>query len=57
MGRTVFTGPQFLYSSAIPLLPLWFVLRVQILSDCTVDLNLSSLYGSYSIYGAAVPVQ
>ena len=35
MGRTACTGPQCLYSTAIPLLPLWAVRSVQSLSACT----------------------
>jgi len=36
MGLTVFTDPQCLYSTAIPLLPLWGVRSVQNLSACTL---------------------
>ena len=35
MGRTACTEPQCLYSTAIPLLPLWTVRPVQSLSACT----------------------
>ena len=35
MGRTACTDPQCLYSTAIPLLPLWGVRPVQSLSACT----------------------
>ena len=42
MGRTACTEPQYLYSTAIPLLPLLAVRHVQSLSDCTVELNLYS---------------
>ena len=35
MGRTACTEPQCLYSTAIPLLPLWAVRPVQSLSACT----------------------
>jgi hypothetical protein len=35
MGLTVCTEPQFLYSTAIPLLALWAVRSVQSLSACT----------------------
>jgi len=38
MGRTACTEPQCLYSTAIPLLPLWTVRPVQSLSACTVEL-------------------
>jgi hypothetical protein len=57
MGRTVFTGPQCLYSRIITLLPLWAVRSAQSLSACTVELYLYSLYGPYSMYRASVPVQ
>jgi len=36
IGRTDCTEPQCLYSTAIPLLPLWAVRPVQSLSACTV---------------------
>jgi len=45
MGRTNCTDPQFLYSSAIPLLPLLAVRPVQSLSACTVQLYLYSPHG------------
>jgi hypothetical protein len=35
MGRMACTEPQYLYSRAIPLLPLWVVWPVQSLSACT----------------------
>ena len=35
MGRTACTEPQCLYSTAIPLLPLWTVRAVHSLSACT----------------------
>jgi hypothetical protein len=35
MGRTDCTEPQCLYSTAVPLLPLWAVRPVQSLSACT----------------------
>jgi len=38
MDRTDCTEPQCLYSTAIPLLPLWIVQSVQGLSACTVQL-------------------
>jgi len=57
MGRTACTEPQCLYSRAIPLLPLWAVQPVQILSACTVQLYLYSPYGPYGLYRASVPVQ
>jgi hypothetical protein len=57
MGHTACTEPQFLYSRAIPLLPLWAVRPVQSLSACTVELYLYSPYGPYGLYRASVPVQ
>jgi len=57
MGRTACTEPQCLYSTAIPLLPLWAVGTVQSLSACTVELYLYSPYGPYGLYRASVPVQ
>ena len=36
MGCTVCTEPQCLYSTAIPLLPLWAVRPVQSLSACVI---------------------
>ena len=57
MGRTAFTEPQCLYSTAIPLLPLWAIRPVQSLSACTVQLYLFSPYGPYGLYRASVPVQ
>ena len=47
MDRTACTEPQCLYSTAIPLLPLWAVLPVQSLSACTVQLYLYPPYGPY----------
>ena len=35
MGRTAFTQPQCLYSTVIPLLPLWAIRPAQSLSACT----------------------
>jgi len=57
MGRTACTEPQCLYSTAIPLFPLWAVLPVQSLSACTVQLYLYSPYGPYGLYRPSVPVQ
>jgi len=57
MGRTVCTEPQCLYSTAIPLFPLWTVRPLQSLSACTVELYLYSHYGPYGLYRASVPVQ
>jgi len=57
MSRTVSTEPQCLYSTAIPLLPLWAIQSVQSLSTCTVQLYLYFPYRPYSLYRASVPVQ
>ena len=57
MDRTACTEPQCLYSTAVPLLPLWAVRLVQSLSACTVELYLYSPYGPYGLYRASVPVQ
>jgi hypothetical protein len=56
-GRTACTHPQCLYSTAIPLIPLWAVLPVQSLSECTVQLYHYSSYGPHCLYRAKVPVQ
>jgi len=47
-GRTACTEPQCLYSTDIPLLPLWALRPVQNLSACTVQIYLYSPYGPYS---------
>ena len=57
MDRTACTDPQCLYSTAIPLLPLWAVRPVHSLSACTVQLYLYSPYGPYGLYRAPVNVQ
>ena len=57
IGRTACTYPQYLYSTAIPLLPLLAIRPVQSLSACTVQLYLYSPYWPYSLYRASVPVQ
>jgi hypothetical protein len=57
MGRTACTEPQYLYSRAIPLLPLQAIRPVQSLSACTIELYLYSPYGPYGLYRASVPVQ
>ena len=45
MGRTACTEPECLYSTAIPLLPLWTVRPVQSLSACTrVHFSVFLLY-------------
>ena len=45
MGRMDCTEPQCLYSTDIPLLPIWTVRPVQNLSVCTVQLYLYSHNG------------
>jgi len=57
MCRTACTEPQCLYSTAIPLLPLWAVRPVQNFSACTVELYHYSPYGPYGLYRASVRVQ
>jgi len=57
MVRTACTEPQCMYSTAIPLLPLWTVRPVQSLSACTLQLYLYSPYGPHGLYRASVPVQ
>ena len=57
MDRRACTEPQCLYSTAVPLFPLWAVRPVQSLSACTVELYLYSPYGPYDLYRASVPVQ
>ena len=57
MDRTASTEPQCLYSTAIPVLPLWTVRPVQSLSACTVQLYLYSPYGPYGLYRTSMPVQ
>ena len=57
MDRTACTESQCLYSTAIPLLPLWSARPVQNLSACTVQLYLYYSYGPYGLYRASVPVQ
>jgi hypothetical protein len=57
MGRTAFTEPQCLYSTAIPLLSLLTLRPVQSLSSCTVELYHFSPYGPCSLYRSSVPVQ
>jgi hypothetical protein len=57
MGRTACTEPQYLYSRAMPLLPLWAVRPVQSPSACTVELYLYSPCGPHGLYRASVPVQ
>jgi len=51
MGRTACTEPQCLYSTAIPLLPLWAVRPVQSLSACkTMHLTLPCKFAIYYIW-------
>jgi len=57
MDHMACTEPQCLYSTAIPLIPLWTVRSVQSLSACTLHLYLYSPYGPYGLYRASVPVQ
>ena len=57
MGHMACTEPQCLYSTAIPLLPLWAVWLLQSLSACTVQLYLYSPYGPCGLYRASLPVQ
>ena len=57
MGRTACTELQCLYSTAIPLLPLWAVRPVQSLSVYTVHLYLYSPHRPYGLYRASVTVQ
>jgi len=57
MDRTAGTEPQCLYSTTLTLLPLWAILPVQILSECTEQLYLYSSYEPYCLYRAKVPVQ
>jgi len=57
MGCKACKEPQGLYSTAIPLLPLWTVRPVKSLSACTVQLYLYSPYGPYGLYRPSVPVQ
>jgi len=62
MGRTACTEPQCLYSTAIPLFPLWAVRPVQSLSACTVQLYLYSPKGRTActepqcLYSRATPL-
>ena len=62
MGRTACAEPQCLYSTAIPLFPLWAIQTVQSLSACTVHLYLYSHYGPYRctdpqcLYSTAIPL-
>jgi hypothetical protein len=54
MGRTAYTGPQCLYSSVIPLLPLWAVRRVQSLSRAIPLLLLWALRPVHSLSACTV---
>ena len=62
IGRTECTGPQCLYSTAIPLLPLWAVRPVRKLSACTVQLYLYCLMGRTAckqpqcLYNTSIPL-
>ena len=53
MGYTACTEPQCLYSTAIPLLPLWAVRPVHSLSACTVHLYL---YSPECLYSTPIPL-
>ena len=57
MGRTDFTDRQCLYSTGLPLLPLWAIQPLQNLRACTVQLYLYSRYGPYGLCRPSVPVQ
>ena len=57
IGRTASRDPQYLYSTAIPVLTLRAVRPLQTLSACTVQLNLYSLYWTNGLYRPSVPVQ
>ena len=56
-GRTDCAEHQCLYSTVIPLFPLWAVRPVQTLSACTVQLYLYSPYGPYGLCRSSVTVQ
>jgi len=49
MDHEASTEPQCLYSTAIPLLPLWTIWPVQSLSACTLQMYLYSPYGPYGL--------
>ena len=53
MGRIACIDPQYLYNTAIPLLPLRAVRPVQSLSACTVQLYL---YSPQYLYNTAIPL-
>jgi len=57
MGHTACTEPQFLYSTAILLLPLLTIRPVLSLSACRLRLYFYSPYWPYSLYRTSVPVQ
>jgi len=62
IGRMACTEPQCLYSTAIPLLPLWAVRPVQTLSACTVELYSTPPIGRMActepqcLYSTAIPL-
>jgi len=62
MGHMTCTEPQCLYSTAIPLLPLWTVRPVQGLSACAVQLYLTPPMGHMActepqcLYSTAIPL-
>jgi len=51
------TEPQCLYSTAIPLLPLWAIRTAQNLSACTVHLYHHYHYEPYGLHRTSVPVK
>jgi len=53
MGRTACTQLQYLYSTAISLIPLWAVQPVQSFSACTVQLYL---YSPQCLNSTAIPL-
>ena len=57
IGCTACKEPQYLYSTAIPLLPLLAVRPVKSLSACSVEIYLYSPYWPYGLYRSSVPVQ
>jgi len=55
VGRTDFAQPQCLYSTSIPLLPLWAVQSLQNLRACRVHLYLYCHCGPYGLCRASMP--
>jgi len=56
MGRTACTEPQCLYSTSVPLLPLWALLSVHSLGVCRVQQYFYYSYGPFCLYRASVPI-